>query len=43
MMTPRRSSGRGRVYPRVDYTQAPWAVVVVLRQLSQSIHTSRET
>ena len=30
-----------RVYPRVDYTQAPWAVVM-LRQPSQSIHTSRE-
>ena len=26
-----------RVYPRVDYTQVPWAVVV-LRQPSQSIH-----
>ena len=30
-----------RVYPRVDYTQAPW-MVVMLRQPSQSIHTSRE-
>ena len=30
-----------RVYPRVDYTQAPWTVVM-LRQPSQSIHTSRE-
>ena len=31
-----------RVYPRVDYTQAPWTVVT-LRQPSQSIHiTSRE-
>ena len=29
------------VYPRVDYTQAPWTVVM-LRQPSQSIHTSRE-
>ena len=29
-----------RVYPRVGYTQAPWTVV--LRQPSQSIHTSRE-
>ena len=29
-----------RVYPRVDYTQAPWTAV--LRQPSQSIHTSRE-
>ena len=28
-----------RVYPRVDYTQAPWTVVV---QPSQSIHTSRK-
>ena len=27
-----------RVYPRVDYTQAPWTVVM-LRQPSQSIHT----
>ena len=31
-----------RVYPRDDYTQAPWAVVM-LRHQSQSIHTSRET
>ena len=32
-----------RVYPRVDYTQAPWTSVVMLsRQPSQSIHTSRE-
>ena len=31
-----------RVYPRVDYTQAPWTIVG-LRQPSQSIHTSRET
>ena len=30
-----------RVHPRVDYTQAPWTVVM-LRQPSQSIHTSRE-
>ena len=30
-----------RVYPRVDYTQAPWTVVM-LRQPSQSIHSSRE-
>ena len=30
-----------RVYPRVDYTQAPWTAVM-LRQPSQSIHTSRE-
>ena len=30
-----------RVYPRVDYTQVPWTVVM-LRQPSQSIHTSRE-
>ena len=30
-----------RVYPRVDYTQAPWTVVM-LRQPGQSIHTSRE-
>ena len=30
-----------RVYPRVDYTQAPWTVVM-LRQPSQSIHTSRK-
>ena len=30
------------VYPRVDYTQAPWTVIVMLRQPSQSIHTSRE-
>ena len=30
-----------RVYPRVDYTQAPWTVVM-LRQPSQSTHTSRE-
>ena len=29
-----------RVYPRADYTQAPWTVV--LRQPSLSIHTSRE-
>ena len=31
-----------RLYPRVDYTQAPWTFVL-LRQPSQSIHTSRET
>ena len=30
-----------RVYPRVDYTRAPWTVVM-LRQPSQSVHTSRE-
>ena len=30
-----------RVCPRVDYTQTPWTVVL-LRQSSQSIHTSRE-
>ena len=30
-----------RVYPRVDYTQALWTAVM-LRQPSQSIHTSRE-
>ena len=30
-----------RVYPRVDYTQAPWTAVM-LRQPSQSIRTSRE-
>ena len=30
-----------RVYPRVDYTQAPWTIVI-LRQPSQSIHTLRE-
>ena len=30
-----------RVHPRVDYTQAPWTVVM-LRQPSQSIHTLRE-
>ena len=30
-----------RVYPQVDYMQAPWTVVM-LRQPSQSIHTSRE-
>ena len=30
-----------RVCPRVDYTQAPWTVVM-LRHSSQSIHTSRE-
>ena len=30
-----------RVYPQVDYTQAPWTVVM-LRQPSQSVHTSRE-
>ena len=30
-----------RVFPRVDYTQAPWTVVM-LRKPSQSIHTSRE-
>ena len=30
-----------RVYPRVDYTQAPWTAVM-LRQPRQSIHTSRE-
>ena len=30
-----------RVYPRVDYTQAPWTVVI-LSQPSQSIHTSWE-
>ena len=30
-----------RVYPRVDYTQAPWTVVM-LRQPNQSIHTLRE-
>ena len=29
------------VYPRVDYTQASWTVVM-LRQPNQSIHTSRE-
>ena len=29
-----------RMYPRVDYTQAPWTVM--LRQLSQSIHAWRE-
>ena len=29
------------VYPQVDYTQAPWTVVM-LRQPSQSIHTSSE-
>ena len=31
-----------RVYPRVDYTQAPLTVVMLNRQPSQSIHTSRE-
>ena len=30
-----------RVYPRVDYAQAPW-MVDMFRQPSQSIHTSRE-
>ena len=30
-----------RVYSRVDYMQAPW-MVVILGQLSQNIHTSRE-
>ena len=30
-----------RMYPRVDYTHGPWTVVM-LRQPSQSIHTSRE-
>ena len=30
-----------RVYHRVDYTQAPWTVVM-LKQPSQSIQTSRE-
>ena len=30
MMTPRRASGCG-VYPRVDYTQAPWTVVMLRR------------
>ena len=30
-----------RVCPRVDYTQAPWTVVM-LRQSSQSVHASRE-
>ena len=30
-----------RMYPRVDYKQSPWTVVM-LRQPSQSIHTSRE-
>ena len=30
-----------RVYPRVHYTQASWAIVM-LRQPSQSIHTSWE-
>ena len=30
-----------RVYLRVDYTQAPWTLVV-LRQPSKNIHTSRE-
>ena len=30
-----------RVYPRVGYTQAP-RTVVMLRQPSQSIHTSRK-
>ena len=30
-----------RVYPRVDYTQAPWTAVR-LRQSSQSIHTHFE-
>ena len=30
-----------RVYPLVDYTQAPWTVVIP-RQPSQSIHTSRQ-
>ena len=30
-----------RVYPRVDYTQAP-RTVAMLRQPSHSIHTSRE-
>ena len=30
-----------RVYSQVDYTQASWTVVM-LRQPSQSIHTSRE-
>ena len=30
-----------RVYPRVDYTQASWTVAM-LRQSSQSIHTSRK-
>ena len=29
-----------RVYPRVDYTQAPWTVM--LRQPSRIIHASRE-
>ena len=29
-----------RVYPRIEYTQAPWTVV--LRQPSQSIYTLRE-
>ena len=30
-----------RLYPRVGHTQAPWTAVM-LRQPSQSIHTSRE-
>ena len=30
-----------RVYPRVDYTLAPWTVVM-LTQPSQNMHTSRE-
>ena len=30
-----------RGFPRVDYTQAPWTGVM-LRQPSQTIHTSRE-
>ena len=36
MMASRRSSGCGRVYPRVDYTQAP-LTVVTLGQPGQSI------
>ena len=33
--------GQVDAYPRVDYTQAPWSAIM-LRQPSQSIHTSRE-
>ena len=47
MMTPRRSSGCGACFPELATRRhrgrslAPWTVVM-LRQPSQSIHTSRE-
>ena len=49
MLTPRRSSGCGAyisestTHKHRGRSQAPWTIVMLVRKLSQSIHTSRET